>query len=87
MSLPLPTKKPHLKRLKEWENWLFNFDQANRKKNGKPVYTYIPNAAWLLNDLYWRLAEQYLRPILKTDPENQEEHKITSTAVSRSKNL
>ncbi len=75
MKLPAPRRKAHQKRLGEWQTWLKNF-KAQSRDSTKIRFTYIPNAAWLLNDLYWRLAEQYLRPILKTPDETQEEHTI-----------
>jgi hypothetical protein len=74
MPLPLPESPTQRKRLKEWKNWLKNFKQDQLHK-GKEIH-YIPNAAWLLNDLYWRLAEQYLRPVLETPNEEEEEHRI-----------
>lgn len=61
--------------MNEWENWLNNFYQQDVQKNGKSTFSYIPNAAWILNDLYWKLAEQYLRPLLSADDES-EEHRI-----------
>lgn len=72
MKLPKPTKKAHSKRLEEWKEWLSIFQKANNKR----TLSLIPNAAWLLNDLYWRIADLYLRPVLSTSPESQEEHRI-----------
>lgn len=65
MKLPLPTNSSHKKRLSEWESWLRNFYNDVYKTTNQLDFTYIPNAAWLLNDLYWRITEQYIRPILK----------------------
>jgi hypothetical protein len=64
------------KRLKEWKGWLKNF-QVNYQQSSssnKVAFSYIPQAAWLLNDMYWRLAEQYLRQVLNKDDEK--EHKL-----------
>lgn len=71
MKLPLPKNEPQQRRLELWEMWLVNF----RKEQGRKI-KYIPNAAWLLNDLYWRLVEQYLRPVLENDPKIYEKHRI-----------
>jgi hypothetical protein len=73
MRLPQPKNDAQRKRLKEWKAWLNNF---RLQHNGSQKFKYIPNAAWLLNDLYWRLAEQYLRPVLNTPQETEENHKI-----------
>lgn len=70
-----PKDKNQLQRLAYWNQWLINFKDYGRS-NGYPRFTYIKNAAWLLNDLYWRLVEQYLRPVLISEKEEQEEHKI-----------
>jgi hypothetical protein len=50
------------KRLREWKAWLDIF-----KKQTPTKFTYIPNAALLLNYLYWTLVEDYLRPLFKPD--------------------
>lgn len=73
MRLPQPKKPAHRKRLREWENWLELFRQKIDKKH---KYSYIPNAAWLLNSLYWQIAEQYIRPLLSPAHKNEEEHRI-----------
>lgn len=76
MRLPPPKRDAQKKRLKEWENWLRNFRSQYTTNGSRVKFSYIPNAAWLLNDLYWRLAEQYLRPVLRTEQEKKEEHLI-----------
>lgn len=48
------------KRLLSWEKWLELF-QASRTE----TFTYIPNAASLLNNLYWDLVDRYLKEVLK----------------------
>lgn len=75
MRLPPPKKEEQKKRLKEWKNWLINF-KAQYKGKGRFRFHYIPNAAWLLNDLYWKLAEQYIRPVLTASINSTEDHKI-----------
>jgi hypothetical protein len=74
MVLPKPKGSAHQKRLRDWQAWLKNF-QSQQLTQGKKV-KFIQDAAWLLNDLYWRIAEQYLRPVLKTPNEEEEEHHI-----------
>ena len=56
------------KRLQEWKAWLNIF-----KKEAPQAFTYIPNAAILLNYLYWTLVEDYLRPFFKPG-ENGKQH-------------
>ncbi|NNV53881.1 hypothetical protein [Limnovirga soli] len=81
MKLPTLSKKAKKRRLEEWNTWLHNFEQQNLDEKGNPKFIYIPNAAWLLNDLYWRLVEQYLRPLLATDKEDEEEHRIHPSKI------
>jgi len=76
MNLPLPPKPSHKKRLKEWDKWLENFYSAVLKKDEVKDFKYIPNASWLLNDLYWRLTEQYIRPILKKYGNKEHEERV-----------
>lgn len=74
MKLPLPKKLSQRKRLKEWDGWLSTFQKLNLDEKGIPKFKYIPNAAWLLNNMYWRLIEQYVRPML--EDANNDEHFI-----------
>ena len=75
-TLQPPKKIAQKKRLREWQDWLTNFEQYYRQTKKKIPFKYIENAAWILNDLYWRIAEQYLRPVLQTKNEDEEEHRI-----------
>jgi|GEM_PF-3798110 len=76
MTLPLPQKSAHRKRLNEWEKWLDIFYTTVLKKDRIKGFKYIPNAAWLLNDLYWKITEQYIRPILKAHNDKNYQDRI-----------
>lgn len=76
IKLPIPKKEAQKKRLGEWEEWLHLFAKKNSNKSGKPPFKYIPNAAWLLNDLYWTLVESYIRPLLVDGKKGDEEHLV-----------
>ena len=61
-------------RLEEWKVWLENFPDI-LEDNEKKHLELIPRAAELLNDYYWRLAKQFIRPLLQ-DQNSPEEHNI-----------
>lgn len=54
------------KRLEEWEDWLKAFLLLN-DTNPLPEYELIPHAAIILNDLYWRVVNEYIKPTVKLD--------------------
>jgi hypothetical protein len=60
-SIALETKKN--KRLREWEAWINDYLEFNPIIQDEGFHA-IPNAALLLNDYYWRLAMDYLKPLL-----------------------
>lgn len=53
-------------RLHEWEAWINDYLELNAA-NPVAKFHAIPNAALLLNDYYWRLATDYLKPLLNTN--------------------
>lgn len=61
-------------RLDEWEIWLKSFQEILSPDDQQNT-TLIPRAAELLNDYYWRLAKQFIRPLLQ-DSNSPEEHNI-----------
>ena len=75
MKLPLPEKETERKRLTEWGLWLTNFASSQSEIVPKPEFKIIENAAWILNDTYWRIVYLYLKPLLKVN-EDEIEHNI-----------
>jgi hypothetical protein len=65
MRLTKVEKEARAKRLKEYQGWLKKFKAYWQGKRTGISFSYIDNAPALLNDLYWRLAEDYIRPLLK----------------------
>lgn len=68
----VPEKQAHKKRLAVWKNWLTQFKNQHPEPSS---FKFIPHAAWLLNDMYWILAEEYIRDILIINSDEQE-HRI-----------
>ncbi len=50
-------------RLSEFRNWIGIFEAAHKQK-GTHNFTFIDNASEILNDVYWRYVENYIRPII-----------------------
>lgn len=73
------TQKKEHNRLEEWRNWVEVFQKISAT-NPIGEYTTIANAAELLNDYYWRLANDYLRPMLKGHEHNLHYYKIISAS-------
>lgn len=74
-TTPTATKKKQ-ERLNEWKGWIKEFLELN-EANPAPPYINIPKAAEILNDFYWRLANNYLKPLLKYSVERDEvEHNL-----------
>lgn len=63
--------KAYKERFALWKKWLSEF-----KKEGVEDFTYIPQAAWLLNDMYWALVRQYIRELVALPVPGQAEHRI-----------
>jgi hypothetical protein len=61
-------------RLGEWKLWLDGF-KSTLDDTEKESLELIPSAAELLNSYYWRLAKQYISPLLQ-DVNSKEEHNI-----------
>jgi len=61
-------------RLKEWRTWITTYLETN-DDSPLPEYTTIEYAAELLNDYYWRLVKQFIRPLLQ-EGISPEEHNI-----------
>lgn len=61
-------------RLLEWEGWIAKFMEMN-EANPASEYKPIPNAAELLNDYYWRLALNFLKPLLEFS-DGESEHNL-----------
>jgi hypothetical protein len=76
--LPIPKKPNQRKRLKTWESWIKLFKETTILKEKYP-FSFILNAAWLLNDFYWRIADQYIRPILSNT--NESKHLINQYKI------
>lgn len=55
------------KRLSEWTSWLELFQQQSDQS-----FTYIKNAAELLNNIYWDLVNRYLKQVLAKTGEDEE---------------
>lgn len=60
-------------RLKEWKKWISDFLSINNL-NPTSEFITIPHAAELLNDYYWRLAVEDLKPLL--DSSDEREHNL-----------
>jgi hypothetical protein len=76
MRLSKEEKEARAKRLKEWQGWLRRFRTHCNNSGNSTRFTYVPDAANMLNDLYWNIAEEYVRPILKNGGKASEKHKI-----------
>lgn len=61
-------------RLTEWQGWIDSFLSLNQD-NPAPEYSPIANAAALLNDYYWRLTLNFLKPLL-TNEEGEPAHNL-----------
>lgn len=57
----------------EWNGWINGFSKY-LSDDDKNKLELLPNAAELLNDYYWRVARQFIRPLLTETSE--EEHNI-----------
>lgn len=74
-------EKKHKDRLEEWKGWLQGFAET-LTDDQKTQLELLPNAAELLNDYYWRIARQFIRPLLtdSEDDHNIHYYKIISAS-------
>lgn len=56
-------KEKQAKRLKEFSAWIDQFTESSKTEGQDLVF--IENAAEILNDIYWVLIEDYIRPLVK----------------------
>jgi hypothetical protein len=69
------------KRLKEFIAWIDQFKE-NAKQEKRELF-FIENAAEILNDVYWTLIDDYIRPLVKDS--NEEVNSDGENNVSRFK--
>jgi len=70
----VPCEDRKAQRFEEWKGWINSFLDLN-KVDGVREYQPIAYAAELLNDYYWRLVLNYIKPLLYF-PDSKEEHYI-----------
>lgn len=80
MDTQISTEKLHKKRYNEISFWLNSYFGTIQDTENSAIIAgeirLIDDAAYFVNDLYWKIANQYLRPLLATNPEEDEEHRI-----------
>jgi hypothetical protein len=57
-------EKKKAKRLAEYRYWIKKFQHQARFLSKDSDITFIANAAEILNDVYWALVENYVRPLV-----------------------
>lgn len=57
-------EKKKAKRLREFKYWIKTYTQKATALNKGIIISFIPNAAEILNDVYWALVENYVRPLV-----------------------